>query len=232
MTSTAGRRILKQSEDFNAEEKRILDLLNRGLSQDFPNPQRVGCPDSAVLRDIALQKASLAEADCWLNHFGSCSPCFQEFTQFRKREANRRRRAQLWFGAAAVLLFAVGGSLWVHSRPPTQATAAVVLDLRERSIARGQNPSETGQTPLAIPRGAKRVVMDLPIGSKEGSYDVALMGDTGTEILNTAAGTARLENHVVVLQADVDFKNVRPGSYFLGLRQPGLEWEQFPVHVF
>ncbi len=209
----------------------MLDLLNRGLSQDFPNPQRVGCPDSAVLRDIALHKMPLAEADRWLHHFSACSPCFQEFTQFRERVANRHGRAQLWFGAAAVLLFAVAGWLWVHPQPTTRATAAVVLDLRARSVARGQNPSETPQIPLEIPRGAQRVVMDLPIGSKEGSYDVALMGHTGTEILNTAA-TARLENHVVVLRADVDFKNVRPGLYFLGLRQPGLEWERFPVRVF
>jgi hypothetical protein len=45
-------------------------------------------------------------------------------------------------------------------------------------------------------------------------------------------GTAQLENHVVILRADVDLARVPPGSYFLGLRQPGLEWTRFPVRVF
>ena len=85
-----GRRVLKEQQEFNGEEKQILDLLDRGLSRDFPNPQRVGCPDSAVLKGIALHKVPLAEADRWLDHFSSCSPCFQEFTQFRKQAVDRR----------------------------------------------------------------------------------------------------------------------------------------------
>ena len=105
--STESRRVLKQQEEFNAEEKRILNLLGRGLSQDFPNPQRVGCPDSAILKGIALHKVPLAEADRWLDHFSSCSPCFQEFTQFRKQALDRRRQTQMWLAAAAMVLLAV-----------------------------------------------------------------------------------------------------------------------------
>ena len=55
--------------------------------------------------------------------------------------------------------------------------------------------------------------------------------DAATEMLHTM-GTAQLENHVVILRADVDLARVPPGSYFLGLRQPGLEWTRFPVRVF
>jgi hypothetical protein len=57
------------------------------------------------------------------------------------------------------------------------APDVAVLDLRDRSVARGQNPSETGQAPLEIPRTAKHLVLDLPIGSKEGSYEVALLNE-------------------------------------------------------
>jgi hypothetical protein len=84
---------------------------------------------------------------------------------------------------------------------------------------------------LEIPRSAKQVVIDLPIGRKEGSYDVALFGDAGTEIVH-ATGAARLENRVVILRANLELASVPPGSYFLGLRQPGLEWSQFPVRIF
>ena len=72
------------------------------------------------------------------------------------------------------------------------ATETAVLDLRDRSVVRGQNPSETGQAPLEIPRTAKHLVLDLPIGSKEGPYDVGLFTETGDQILR-ATGTAQLQ---------------------------------------
>ncbi len=208
----------------------MLDLLSRGLSQDFPNPQRVGCPDSAMLKGIALHKVPLAEANPWLDHFSSCSPCFQEFTQFRKQAVDGRRRAQLWLAAAAVLLFAIAGWLWVRTRPSVQTSATVVLDLRERSVARGENSAETKQLALEIPRTAKHLVMDLPIGSKEGSYDLALLNEAGDEVVR-ATGTATLENQIVILRANIDIGNVSAGFYFLGVRQPGLEWSRYPTRV-
>jgi len=227
--SIESRRVLKQQEEFNAEEKRILSLLGRGLSQDFPNPQRVGCPDPAILKGIALHKVPLAEADRWLDHFSSCSPCFQEFTQFRKQAVDRRR-TQVWLAAAAVLVFAVAGWLWVRTRPSVQTSATVVLDLRERSVARGENSPDTKQLALEIPRTAKHMVIDLPIGSKEGNYDLALLNEAGGEVAR-ATGTATLEDHIVILRADIDIRNLSPGLYFIGLRQLGPEWSRYPIRV-
>jgi len=229
MTSTGSRQVLKAQEEFNGEEKRILDLLGRGLSRDFPNPQRVGCPDSAVLRGIAAHKVPLSEADRWLNHFSSCSPCFQEFTQFRKQAVDRWRN-QIWLAAAAVLIVAVAGWFWVRSRPQVQTAAVVVLDLRGRATVRGENPPETSQSPLEVSRNAKTLNLELPIGSNEGPYDVALLDPSGTELLRTNA-VAKLQDHIVVLKADVALAGIAPGSYFLGLRQRGLEWIRFPIRV-
>jgi hypothetical protein len=137
---------------------------------------------------------------------------------------------QAWVAVAAVLVFAVAGWLWVETRPSVKATDTAVLDLRERSVARGRNPSETGQSPLEIPRTAKHLILDLPIGSKEGRYDVTLLSDTGDEILRAAA-TAQLEDHAVILRADVDLTRVESASYFIGYRQAGLEWTRFPIRV-
>ena len=230
MTSTGSRRILKEREEFNGEEKRILDLLDKGLSRDFPNPQRIGCPGSAILKSLALHKLPLAEADPWLEHFSSCSPCFQEFSEIRKQAAGQPRQTQMWLAAAAMVLLAVAGWMWVRSRPSGQTAAVVVLDLRGRSTARGENPSETSQPPLEVPRSAKSLNLELPIGSNEGAYDVALLNPSGAELFRTIA-TARLEEHIVVLRANVDFAGASPGSYFLGVRQPGLEWTRFPIRL-
>jgi hypothetical protein len=72
--------------------------------------------------------------------------------------------------------------------------------------------------------------LELPIGSNEGAYDVALLNPSGAELFRTSA-TAKLEDNIVVLKADIDFAGVSPGSYFLGLRQRGLEWMRFPIRV-
>jgi hypothetical protein len=80
-----------EPEELGKEEVRILHLLARGLSSEFPNPQRVGCPGSAVLRDIAFRKLRLAEVQEWLDHLGSCSPCYQEFTVLRQQAISEQR---------------------------------------------------------------------------------------------------------------------------------------------
>jgi hypothetical protein len=79
-------------KEFDKDEERILDLLARGLSREFPNPQRVGCPDSTILKGIAFRKLRLAEVEQWMDHLGSCSPCYRDFTPFRKEVVSRRRR--------------------------------------------------------------------------------------------------------------------------------------------
>jgi hypothetical protein len=143
----------------------------------------------------------------------------------------QRRRVLTLVATAAVLLFAVGGWLWVRARHSVQTTETAVLDLRERSVARGQNPSDTGQAPLEIPRTAKHLVLELPIGSKEGPYDVGLLTDAGEELLR-ATGTAELRDHIIRLRVDVDLSSVGPGTYSLGVRQPSLEWSRYPIRVF
>ncbi len=118
----------------------------------------------------------------------------------------------------------------MRTRPPVQTAVIVLLDLRERATVRGENPPEISRLPLEVPRNAKTLSLELPIGSNEGAYDVALLNASGAELVRTSA-TAKLEDHIVVLKADVDLAGVSPGSYFLGLRQPGLEWMRFPIRV-
>ena len=208
----------------------MLDILRQGLAAEFPNPERIGCPGSALLNGIAQGKVSLTEAEPWLDHLGSCSPCFQEFKEFRRQSAIQRRHVLTWVATAAVLLVALGGWFWVRARKSVEATDVTVLDFRDRSLARGHSQSESGQAPLEIPRSAKHLVLDLPIGSKEGSYDVGLLTDTGDQLLR-ATGMAELHDHITGLRVDVDLSSIPPGAYSLGIRQPGLEWTRYPVRV-
>jgi hypothetical protein len=65
------------------EEGRFLKVLGRGLRKEFPNPTRSGCPPSDVLKRIAGHEMPLAEAEDWLNHLTSCSPCYIGFCQYQ-----------------------------------------------------------------------------------------------------------------------------------------------------
>jgi hypothetical protein len=136
----------------------------------------------------------------------------------------------MWLVAAAMVLLAVGGFLWVRSRPTGQTAAVVVLDLRGRATIRGESTTENSQPPLEVARNARSLTLDLPVGSNEGEYDVAVFNPSGAELFRTSA-TAKLEDHEVVLRVDFDLVGVPPGPYFLGLRQPGLEWMRFPIRV-
>jgi len=219
---------LTDRKQSGKDEKRILDVLSQGLATEFPNPDRVGCPGSAVLEGIASHKIPLSEAEKWLDHLGSCTPCFQDFKAIKRKL--RARRGFRFGGGLAILLAALG--LWLLLRPQhtTVHNEIAVLDLRNYSSERGE-PTSSNERPLDIPRATKHLTLYLPIGSKEGNYDLAVLSAAGDEVLR-ATGSARLEDHVVVLRADVDLAPVRPGSYSLGTRQRGLEWTRFSIRVF
>ena len=125
-----------------------------------------------------------------------------------------------WTAAAAVLIFAVAGWLWLRTQHSVLA-ATEVLDLREASAAPRQNPMETEQQPLELHRWARHLILYLPTESQEGAHDIALLSETGAQIVGSS-GTARLENHVVCLRVDVDLSIVQPGGYFLAVRQTTL----------
>ena len=218
---------MTDSDQFEKDEKQLFELLSKGLSTDFQNPSRLGCPDSAVLKGIASHRIRLAQAEQWLDHLGSCSACFAEFRLLRKRLQNRR---QIALGSTLAILLAAS-ALWstFHSRLVLVTHDTAVLDLRSYSIERGRQP-QAKQPQLEIGRRTKHLTLYLPMGTEDGDYELVLLKNTGDELLRTT-GVAQLEQHVVTLKADIDFSSVPGGSYFLGVRLPGLEWARFPVRV-
>src|SRR5438445_9560596 len=82
------------------DERRILDVLGRGLLKDFPNPERIGCPRAEVLKKIASHEMPLSEAEKWLDHLGSCSPCYNDFSRLQANYQRRRTRSILAVAAS------------------------------------------------------------------------------------------------------------------------------------
>ena len=221
-----------EQEQFGKEDKRLLALLEQGVSRDFPNPERVGCPDSPVLRDIAFRRLKLAEVKPWLQHLGACSPCFQEFSNFRVKAASLRRRRYAIAGVAAVLLLSLAGWLGMKALHPNRSTDTEILDLRELIVGVDQDVEWAEAHPLQLHRGTKHVMLKLPaqIHKEEQALEVALLKRTVDAVL-VSHGVTHLEGEIAVLTVDLDVGSVQPGHYFLGVRHPGANWIRCPLLI-
>jgi hypothetical protein len=210
------------------EEKRALDALGRGLLKEFPNPERAGCPGSDVLRRIASRTMPLAEAEKWLDHLGSCSPCYADFSEFRNAHALRRKRTLL--AVAASILIAAGIAGWVLIQKHSEALVAqtAVLDLRNRSLPRGTEPNPA--EPLEVSRAATHWSIYLPLGSSEGQYDIRVVTPSG-ELRVSTSGRAELNDHITLLRVALRLSSELPGHYILQIRKDGSERTSYPLLV-
>jgi hypothetical protein len=165
----------------------------------------------------------LSEADKWLNHLGSCSPCYRDFLQLQA--AHRARRRQTLFAIAASILIVVTLVGWVVVRQQKQQPLVVqtaVLDLRNRSLSRGaeSNPSEP---PLEIHHAVKHLTVYLPLGSPEGPYEMRITTAGGNTVF-TSSGVAFLKEGTTSLDTAVDLSSAAPGQYVFQVRRADSEW--------
>ena len=209
------------------DERRILDALGRGLLNEFPNPDRAGCPGSDVLRRIASHAMPLAEAEKWLDHLTSCSPCYRDFSELQA--GYRQRRMQTVLAIAASILIVVGVASWAlfFKQKGLPAVQTAVLDLRNRSVSRGGEPTP-GEQPLELSRRVKHLTVYLPLGSAEGPYELRIATTAGSAVFTTN-GVASLKDGVTSIQADTDLSSLSPGQYVFQVRRPDLEWSSYAL---
>lgn len=196
-------------------------------STRFPNPERKDCPPARTLRKIA--RKTLPITDPAIDHVAHCSPCFNELHELR---AGMRSRRKAWSAAAvaAVVVAAVAlGYVAFQAEAPIDPTPeAAVLDLRGLSPTRGGVP-DPGAPPtvLSLPRRVLDLTVQLPIGSADGAYEVALQ--QGEDPLLVANGAASIQNGIATLRVRIDTRELSEGEYQLGWRQDGLNWRLYPL---
>jgi hypothetical protein len=72
-------------------EENLLALGRKHFSEDFPNPERRGCPPRDQLRLLADNPGKAKESA--LNHISSCSPCYRDYSRFlQARKAKVRSK--------------------------------------------------------------------------------------------------------------------------------------------
>jgi hypothetical protein len=62
--------------------ERLRIAVQEAILQDYPNPERKGCPDKSMVREVAWRDELIKDA-VW-QHITRCSPCYGEFLRFKE----------------------------------------------------------------------------------------------------------------------------------------------------
>jgi len=250
---------LREKRQSN-EDRRFSQLLSRELVEGFPNPDRIGCPDSELLQRLARHQVPIPEIDPWIDHLGSCSECFGEFNRLKSAFRVRRRQQFILYGALACIVLASAGVLWKQlsrgreiSTPGMAATNPAVVpgdrsgrqDVAStdadrkpfevmlnltRSATRGEK-STNGSQMIRVPARLLSCRMTLPLGSSDGLYYVQVQRAVQSEVLKTAQGNATIKHGEVRLDVELDMSNMPAGGYLLSYRHARESWHRVPIVI-
>lgn len=208
----------------------MLGVLGRGLRDEFPNPERIGCPGREIVAAIAAHKMPLSQAESYLDHLTSCSPCYRDFLQLQRE--HRQRRTRMIFAVAASVLIVAAIATWAviyRHGSNLQVARSVVVDLRNHSMARGTEPLPS-EPPLEISRSVSHLDIYLPFGSSDGPYDFRI-STAREEVLRTGSGFAKVQEGITALPVDVNLSSVSPDLYILQIRKVGSEWNSYSLRL-
>jgi hypothetical protein len=199
------------------------------LLREFPNPEREGCPGNEILKGIACHTIPLAEAEPYLEHLTSCSPCYRDFSQLREAQKVGRVRSLIAIAATILLIASIAGWALVRRYREAYVAQTAVLDLRNWSVVRGVEPN-LNPPPLDVRPLAYRVTILLPLGSAAGKYETRIIKPSG-ELLLKANGEAKLEDGVTSLRVALHLRSLHAGSYVLQIRRAGSDWNSYALIV-
>lgn len=220
------------------EERELLELLAKSALNDYPNPERIGCPGREFLERLAFDRKSIPLSDPHLDHIVHCSPCFRELSDIKA--AGKRKRPGVWIAAAAAAaLILIGLAAWfsgvfgtsrLPAGPVSSTPIIAQIDLQNSSIPRGVSSESQQNKALTIPRGQLNLTVLLPFGSDAGTYEIQIFKEIGKPLI-TSTGRAAIGNGVTKLNVSVNTSSLSPGNYLLGVRQPPLGWAYNPIAV-
>jgi hypothetical protein len=216
-------------------EKKLEEFMERGLRAEFPNPDRIGCLDPKVLRDIASHRMPLAQAESYFGHLSTCSPCYRDFCNMRDAAAVVRKRVLFAVAASILVIASILSGAWYERHHEQQFARTAIIDLRNFSFPRGSEPAPDG-LPLQIRWTASRLTIFLPLGSSEGRYDVRIISPSGAVIAMTG-GAAKIQDHATVLIVPISTSSTSTGHFVLQIRKNdpedknGLDWISYPLEL-
>jgi len=204
------------------------------LKTCYPNPDRLGCPSQEFLRGLARHEISVEKTEAWSEHLGTCSECFNDYTRFSAVEQKRRRRFFTLGSVAAVLaamLLIVACLSFLYLRGRSLGVETAIIDLRPFSLTRGDDTgSGTGQG-IEINHRVSRLTIMLPVGSRDGQYEVGILRTSGEEVVKAPASTKIAKDQSISLITEMELSKLELGPYLLAWRRAGFPWSYHPVRL-
>jgi hypothetical protein len=228
-------------ESPDARYDRLKKQLQDSILNDYPNPERRGCPGDEVLKELAGRPLDDdLEGNPQWEHVTHCSECYREFLAYRAAGRGRSQAAKVriaWV-AAAVVIIAAGVAFFVANRGPAGApksqppTVARVfrprlVDLEGRAMTRSEEGKQETK-PILLGREPEELTIRLPFGSKAGRYEVQFLKEADHPLMSLT-GEAAIRNGVTALTTRVDLSQYAPGRYFIGVRRPPWDWTYYPA---
>lgn len=68
--------------------ERLRKAVQKTILKGYPNPDRVGCPDNTMIREVAFRE-ELTKDSIW-EHITHCSPCYAEFLKCKEEWRSRK----------------------------------------------------------------------------------------------------------------------------------------------
>jgi hypothetical protein len=136
------------------------DELLRAIKKKYPNPERVGCPEQSILREMVENIHARTE---WFYHVITCGACVQDYESYKLAYRAQQRRRYAMLAAAALAVVVVGGYFaWQSLRPasvpptvkkdelPRQPDSAHSSPSKEEEPKSAKEEDKTASVPLAV----------------------------------------------------------------------------------
>jgi hypothetical protein len=222
-------------ESPEARFDRLKKQLQDSILRDYPNPDRKGCPDGAVLRELAERPLDESvERDPYWHHLTHCSECYREFLNlnnaYRGRVKARRVRVQGVVGATAAIVVVAVLFGWTRGsfgpiRPQNAEVAFVKKTVDIPSFTRSANAGDP--KPIMLERQPLELTVQLPVGSKAGRYELQLKKAEATVV--STSSEAQLVNGTTSFTVKVNLSGFSAGDYSINVRQVPFDWNYYPV---
>ena len=234
----------------------FLNSIQQAALKGYPNPQRNGCPEAQVLREVARTFAPFTHPA--YEHIKTCSPCLEEMLELQGKairdegaKVAKVRMHGILVGCVSICLVIALGVLYAmrHNAGesnqqigrgvlPSQHTASMVaattipLDFRSVTARRGVAEGASAESVPVAPRKVVALAITLPFGSDDGTYSIEIRDPKNDSVLRSATGVARLLDGETRLTIPwIDLSDLAPSEYSFLYRHADANWRKAKLAI-
>jgi hypothetical protein len=221
-------------------ERLLIRVATEAINTDFPNPERLGCPESTALKAIAQRHLSGPDTEDNIDHIATCAPCFEEYNRHRQRHLLLRRGRFALICAAGVVAVGVAWHFGRMNRASEKQPVAqqaydpvltATLDFSNRTVERsGEVQRKPEPKTPHLRRAVLKLTIRLPIGTEDGAYSVEFWTGNDQPVAK-ATGNAVWDGSAETLITTVDLRKLAPGEYTLAIRNARWSWSTYRVFL-